>query len=260
MDQLILAADGHACDTSAGVVCAPEDILHYFEFARTPILIGLAAAIVVVALLVAFRKPKLVPSKFQAIMESVVDIPRNLGKDVIGQGAEKFYPLLVSLFLFVLVGNMFEITPLVNFPITSRLAVSGTLAILVWFVFVITGIAKQGLGYFGHMIWPPGVPVAIKPVVGIIELVSTILIRPFSLAVRLFANLVAGHTMLSLLLSSAIWFLVTGNGIGGRALGLAWGAFGLFIFLFEILVAFVQAYVFTLLTAVYINSSLHPDH
>lgn len=258
MDQLILAAT--SCDTVNEVVCAPADPVEFFEFARTPILMGLAGLIVVVSLVVAFARPKVVPGRFQMIMESLVDIPRNLGKDVIGHGAEKFYPLLVSLFLFILVGNAFEVTPFINFPITSRMAVSGSLALLVWFVFVVTGVAKQGVGYFGHLLWPPGIPVAIKPVVGIIEFVSVLIIRPFSLAVRLFANLVAGHTMLSLLLGSAVWFLIAGQGVGGRLIGLAWGTFGIAIYVFEILVAFLQAYVFTLLTSVYIGSSLHPEH
>ena len=123
------------------------------------------------------------------------------------------------------------------------------------------GIKAQGfVGYFGHLIWPPGVPVLLKPLVGVIEFVSVILVRPFSLAVRLFANMAAGHVMLSLLLLSAWVFLgslPTGNLAG--AWGLLWAGLGLFIYLFEILVAVLQAYIFTLLSAVYIQTSVEVE-
>ena len=111
---------------------------------------------------------------------------------------------------------------------------------------------------------PPGVPVALKPLVGIIELVSVLLVRPFSLAVRLFANLVAGHVMLSLLLASAYFFIVQPGGadyiLSKAPVGLAWFTLGLGIYGFELIVSILQAYIFTLLSAVYIQTSLHPEH
>jgi F0F1-type ATP synthase membrane subunit a len=111
---------------------------------------------------------------------------------------------------------------------------------------------------------PPGVPVALKPLVGVIELVSVLLVRPFSLAVRLFANLVAGHVMLSLLLASAYFFIVQQGGadyiLSKAPVGLAWFTLGLGIYGFELIVSILQAYIFTLLSAVYIQTSLHPEH
>jgi F-type H+-transporting ATPase subunit a len=132
-------------------------------------------------------------------------------------------------------------------------------------IFVFLGFRTSGLRYVTDLLWPPGVPVALKPLVGIIEVVNTFAVRPFSHAVRLFANLVAGHTMLSLLLVTGWIFtlnLVTNFGeIGLKGLaGPAWFAFGLGIYVFEIIVSVVQAYIFTLLAAVYIQSSLHPEH
>ncbi len=148
-----------------------------------------------------------------------------------------------------------------NFPITSRIALPGFLALVTWVIFVVAGFRKQGLGYVGHLLWPPGVPTALKPLVGIIEFVSTFLVRPFSLAVRLFANLVAGHVMLVLLLASGWVFISSIDDIGLRsAIGLGWFALGLAIFVFEIVVAILQAYIFTLLSAVYIQTSVHPEH
>ncbi|MDH3517965.1 MAG: F0F1 ATP synthase subunit A [Acidimicrobiia bacterium] len=271
MDQLILASE--TCDTVNEVVCKPASVLELFELPtidafgvnRTILLIALAAIIVIGLLFFAFRDPKLVPGKFQAAMEGLVGMVRDgIARDVIGPEGTKYVPYLLSIFLFILVGNLFEIVPGINFPITSRMALPLFLALLTWVIFLGAGIRKQGIGYFTHLLWPPGVPVALKPLVGLIEFVSTILVRPFSLAVRLFANLVAGHVMLSLLLGSAgffLWHAVTGEiALGRGAIGVAWFVLGLAIFLFELLVGFLQAYIFTLLSAVYIQTSIHVEH
>ena len=271
MDQLILALE--ECDFVNEPVCAPTDVTELFVFPniigqvnRTVFLIFLAAAIVVAVLYFAFRRPSLVPSKFQAGVESLVNVVRDdIAIGIIGPDGLKYFPYLLSLFLFILVGNLFEVTPLINFPITSRMAIPGFLALLTWVIFLAVAIRKQGISYFTHLLWPPGVPVALKPLVGVIEFVSTILVRPFSLAVRLFANLVAGHVMLSLLLVTGWVFvsnLVTNFGeIGVKGFaGFAWFGLGLGIWVFELLVAVLQAYIFTLLSAVYIESSLHPEH
>jgi F-type H+-transporting ATPase subunit a len=155
------------------------------------------------------------------------------------------------------------ITPFIMFPIGSRMAIPAFLAIVTYLIFVIVGFKKQGLKYIGHLLWPPGVPTALKPLIGFIELVSTLVVRPFSLAVRLFANLVAGHTMLALLLGSGIYFLFNIPEIGimkGGLVGILWFVFGMAIYALEMLVLFLQAYIFTLLSAVYIESSIHPAH
>jgi F-type H+-transporting ATPase subunit a len=110
-------------------------------------------------------------------------------------------------------------------------------------------------------VWPKSVPVALRPLVGLIELVSIFVLRPITLAVRLFANMVAGHLMLTLLLASGWIFMSNVGDIGARSLiGVPWFVFGLLIFVFEIVVAILQAYIFTLLSAVYIQTSVHPAH
>ena len=118
----------------------------------------------------------------------------------------------------------------------------------------------QGFKYIKDIAWPPGVPTALKPLVGIIELVSTFLVRPFSLAVRLFANLVAGHVMLTLLLVSGWVFISAQGGIAKIPIGIGWLAVGIAIYAFEIVVAILQAYIFTLLSAVYVQTAVHPEH
>ena len=268
---MILALE--ECDFVNEPVCAPGNVTELFVFPnivgqinRTVFLIFLAAAIVVAVLYFAYRRPSLIPTKFQAGVESLVRLVRDdIAVGIIGPDGLKYFPYLLSLFMFILVGNLFEITPLINFPITSRMAIPGFLALLTWVIFLAVAIRKQGISYFTHLLWPPGVPVALKPLVGVIEFVSTILVRPFSLAVRLFANLVAGHVMLSLLLVTGWVFvsnLVTNFGeIGVKGFaGFAWFGLGLGIWVFELLVAVLQAYIFTLLSAVYIESSLHPEH
>lgn len=263
MDQLILASE--ECDIANEVVCVPANVLDLFEFNSIPIFIGLGALLIGLVMYFAFRKPKLVPGKFQAAVESLMSlVSDNIARDVIGPEGVKYVPYLLSLFFFIWVGNLFELVPGINFPYTSRMAIPLTLAVLTWIIFVVEGIRKQGIHFFTDLIWPPGVPIALKPLVGLIEFVSTLIVRPFSLTVRLFANLVAGHVMLALLLGSAGFFLlgVLGGDISvlRGSIGAAWFVVGIAIFLFEVLVGFLQAYIFTLLSAVYIESSLHPQH
>jgi F-type H+-transporting ATPase subunit a len=163
-----------------------------------------------------------------------------------------------------LFGNLFEVAPFINFPITSRMAIPLFLSLVTYFIFVFVGVREQGFGYITHLVWPSGVPTALKPLVGVIELISVLLVRPFSLAVRLFANLVAGHVMLSLLLASGYFFIVQPGVseyiISKAPVGIAWFTLGLLIYGFELIVSILQAYIFTLLSAVYIQTSLHPEH
>ncbi len=268
---MITAAE--TCDFIKEVVCKPANVKELFEFgnfagtqiSRTEILILLAAIIPVVVVFFGLRKKSVVPGKLQSAVESIFTFVKDeIALGVIGRGGEKFTPYLVSIFLFILVGNLFEVAPLINFPVTSRMALPLFLSLITYFIFVFVGIKEEGFGYISHLVWPPGVPVALKPLVGIIELVSVLLVRPFSLAVRLFANLVAGHVMLSLLLASAYFFLVQPGGadyiLAKAPIGLAWFTLGLGIYGFELIVSILQAYIFTLLSAVYIQTSLHPEH
>jgi len=265
--ELILAAA--ECDPTEVIICVPGNVNELFELPfiggvnRTMLLIALAAVIVIGILWFGLRKRSLVPSKFEAAVESLVLYMRDeVAVGIIGpKDGLTFFPYLLALFLFILVGNLFGLAPFINFPITSRIGIPAFLALVTWFIFVLMGFKRQGLAYVGHLLWPPGVPVALKPLVGIIEFVSTFFVRPFSLAVRLFANLVAGHVMLTLLLVSGYVFVTSVGDIGAKALvGVGWFALGLGIFALEMLVALLQAYIFTLLSAVYIQSSVHPEH
>ena len=179
----------------------------------------------------------------------------------IGPEGDKYFPWLLSIFLVVLTYNAFEVTPFINFPVTSRMAIPLFLALITYVVFVFVGFKTNGLSYLGGIVWPKSVPLALRPLVGLIEFVSIFLLRPITLAIRLFANLVAGHLMLTLLLVSAVVFISNIDEIGLKAIwGFAWFAVGMAIFLFEVVVIVLQAYIFTLLSAVYVETSLHAEH
>ena len=159
--------------------------------------------------------------------------------------------------MFIYLCNVPGIIPIIYMPATARIAIPLCLSLLVWVIFICVGLKHQGLGYFGHLIWPPGVPTALKPLVGVIEFISTILIRPFSLTVRLMANMMAGHILLVTfaLLTEALFQAET-NKFVLIPMGILPFVMLLFLTGFEILVAFLQAYIFTILTAVYIGSSM----
>ena len=143
-------------------------------------------------------------------------------------------------------------------PANARLAAPLLLAVIVWITFIVVGIKHQGIKYFTSLLWPPGIPTGMKPLVGLIEIVSTVVLRPFSLAVRLLANMMAGHIllftfalMIDTMLHSVPWL---------KALSFLPFLMLVFVTAFEVLVAFLQAYIFSMLTAVYIGSSAHPEH
>ncbi|MCL1592908.1 MAG: F0F1 ATP synthase subunit A [Actinomycetia bacterium] len=275
MDELILATA--ECDLNENAVCAPENVKDLFEFrvevinilgfpiTRTVFLIFLAGALAIALLYFGLRKRATQPGKYQLSIEGLMTFVKDeIAVGIIGPTGIKYYPYLMALFIFILIGNVFEITPFVNFPITSRMAIPLFLSLLTWVIFVFAGFKRNGLSYLTDIIWPPGVPVFLKPLVGLIEFFSTFLVRPFSLAVRLFANLVAGHVMLTLLLSTAfisITAMLSGEiGIVKGLFGFAWWALALAIFMFEVIVILLQAYIFTLLSAVYIDTSVNVEH
>ncbi len=272
MEPLILAAS--ECDPAEEIICAPEVVNELFEFTDTLFTIGafdftrtvfltfVAAAIVIAILYFGLRGAKVVPTRFGTAVESLVTFVKDeIAVGIIGPEGAVYTPYLLTIFLFLLVANLFEVTPFINFPLTSRMAIPIFLSLLTWVIFVFVGFKYNGFRYVLDIAWPKSVPVALRWLVGFIELVSTFLLRPITLAVRIFANLVAGHLMLTLLLASGWIFASHVGDIGFRALiGLPWFVMGLGIYIFEIVVAVLQAYIFTLLSAVYIQTSVHAEH
>ncbi|HEY1281716.1 MAG TPA: F0F1 ATP synthase subunit A, partial [Acidimicrobiales bacterium] len=203
-------------------------------------------------------KKKLVPTGAQNVAESAVNfIEDSVIMQTMGREGMGYLPFLLALFFFVLFCNIFEVLPFIQFPATSRMAIPAFLAIMVWVIFNFVGLKNHGLRYFKNVMFPPGVPAPLLPLVALIEFVSTFFVRPFSLAVRLFANMLAGHLLLVTfaVLTAALWDT-------SPLFGIVWAPFLVLIGLtgFEVLVAFLQAFIFTILTAVYIGGSLHPEH
>lgn len=219
----------------------------------------MSAVVIVAVFVVAFRRPSIVPRGLQNAVEALVEFIRNgIVMEVMGHEGLPFLPFLTSLFVFIWLNNLYGIIPFINFPTTSRMAIPMLLAILVWFVFNIVGIVKQGgLRYLKNTLFVPGVPPALYILVTPIEFVTVFLVRPLTLAVRLTANMIAGHLMLAIFFVGTWylqWKLMT---IPFAAMSFALGTF---ITAFEVLVGILQAYIFTILTAVYIAGAIHPEH
>ena len=223
---------------------------------KTSLLVIISSVLIIAMFVGGSRKMKLVPSKFQSVLESTYEfIDRGITKDVIGHDAGRFTPFLGSLFLFILFLNFWEIIPFIQFPPTSRFGIPLFLALMVYVLYWYLGFRHQGIKYLTGHLFPPGVPLALYILVTPIELVQILLVRPFSLAVRLLANMMAGHILLTALALLTAYTLENAPIIALGPFLLNVGVTG-----FELLVGFLQAYIFTLLTAVYIADSLHAEH
>ena len=232
------------------------------SFNKISLIAVLAATIGTVVFLLAGRQSaQTAPRGIRNVAESTVEFIENgvvmqtMGRDGLG-----WTPFLLSLFTFIYLCNVPGIIPFLQMPATARMALPAALALMVWVVYNGAGIKHQGfIGYFKSVLFPPGVPKALYVLVTPIEFISAIIVRPFSLAVRLFANMLAGHILL------VTFALLTESLFQAKdKILFPFGVLpmGMLIFLtgFEVLVAFLQAYIFTILTAVYIGGAVHPEH
>ena len=205
------------------------------------------------------NKKQMVPSGAQNLAEiSIEFIEEQVVLPTIGAGGEKWTPYLTSLFFFIFFTNIFEVIPIFQMPANARIALPMFLALLTYVMFNGAGIKEHGLfRYLKLNLFPPGVPVGLYILVTPIEFVSTFLVRPFSLMVRLFANMLAGHILLVTfaVLSAALWTT------DWYAVFLPLPAFAMVFFTaFEVMVSFLQAYVFALLSGVYIGMAISHEH
>ena len=228
----------------------------YFAINKV-VLLMFAAVIVVLAVFFAGGRGNLVPSGVQNFTESIVDFVREgIIVQTMGPEGLGWTPFLLTIFSFIATLNIIGLLPGVQMPVNARMAIPALLGLLIWVLYNFMGIKHQGFfGYFKSIMFPPGVPKLIYVLLTPIEFISTILVRPFSLAVRLFANLLAGHLILvSFAILSAALFDATYIG--------AVAPFALLVALtgFEVLVALLQAYIFTILAAVFIGGAMHPEH
>jgi F-type H+-transporting ATPase subunit a len=229
-----------------------------FAFTK-PMLLALVSMLAVVAFFwAAFAKPRLVPSAVQNLGEMGIEfVQHQILRPMMGKRGDGYLPFLVAIFFFVWIMNLMEVIPVAQFPAMSLIAFPAALMLMVYGTYTYLGIKHQGLGgYFRNMI-PRDVPPFILGILAPVEILQYILIRPFTLAVRLFANMFAGHILI-LVFTLASWYLLS------LGLGLLFSAtsFILVIVLtaFEMLIQVLQAYIFTILTAQYIGGSLEAGH
>lgn len=230
---------------------------------KSSLLLVLAAIIVFVLFIVSSRKGSLVPSKLQYAGEAAYSFVRDgIAKDIIGKEFSKYVPLLVTIFFFVLVNNLYSLVPFLQFASFSRAGFAYGLAALVWLTYIGVGIHKHGpLHFLKNQTVPSGVPSWILPLLIPLEFLSNILIRPVTLSLRLFANMFAGHLLILLFSGGAAYLLTNeGNNLIQRVAGVFAFVLGFLVGFLEFIVALLQAYVFTLLTATYISTSLAADH
>lgn len=231
-----------------------------FNISKVTVLLFISVLVVVGFFVYAFRKPKMVPSGAQNVGEvGYLFIRDGIARDIIGKDGDKFVPFLFSFFFFIWILNFMSIVPGAQLPVTSIFAIPVAFALLVYLTWVPIGIYRQGFfGFFKNVMFPPGVPKAMYFLLAPIELVSNILVRPFTHAVRLFANMFAGHLLIASF-SVATFYLISASVVG--IIGSV-ASFGVTIALtgFEVLIQALQAYIFTLLAAVYISGALHAEH
>jgi F-type H+-transporting ATPase subunit a len=206
------------------------------------VVVSLAAVLMVIA----GSARKLVPGKLQSVAEIMVDFIRSMILDTMGKGGMRFFPLIATLFLFILFCNLLGLIP-GSYTVTSQIIVTAVFSCVVYGISLIMGFLIHGIKFLGILI-PPGTPGWLLPLMIPIELMSQ-LARPISLAVRLFANMTAGHVILGVLFGMAI--------SGGLLIGWLPFAFTVAIYGLEVGIAFIQAYIFTILTCVYIGDAFH---
>jgi len=231
-----------------------------FQITKVTILLFMVVAIILAFFIYAFRKPKLVPRGAQNVGEmAYLFIRDGIARDTIGKDGEKFVPFLFSFFFLVWLTNFMGIVPFAQIPVTSIFAIPVAFALIVYVTWVPIGIYRQGFfGFFKNLLFPPGVPKAMYVLLAPLEFLSNLIVRPATHAIRLFANMFAGHLLIATF-SIAAFYLLSASVIG--LLGSA-ASFTVAVALtgFEALIQALQAYIFTLLAAVYIAGALHPEH
>src|SRR5215467_2223303 len=264
----VAAAAGGGCHIFSGCgfpapglqdfIWKPIFTIGSFEFTKPMLLAILAALIVIGFFWAAFRKPRLIPGRTQSLGEmAILAVRDQILRPSLGRKGDSYLPFLVSLFFFIYIMNLMELIPVFQFPVTSRIGFVWPMVFIVYFLYLYLGFKHQGgWGYIRNMI-TPGVPAPVLIILIPVELLRFFVFQPFTLGVRLFGNMFAGHLLLTIF-TVATWYLLS---LSVRLLYAA-GSFALaiFVFVLETLVTLLQAFIFTTLTATYIASSVEPAH
>lgn len=239
----------------------PPFLIEGLPFTRINMVQLIATAVLVLILVLATRRMTVVPGRFQSVIELGFGFVREqIAFQVLGEkDGRRFLPILTAFFFTILFMNLTGIIPGLNIPGTSVAGAPLMFALVAYVVFIYAGIRRHGfLRFMKGALVPGGLPVYLVPVIALVELISTFIARPFSLFLRLLLNMMVGHLMLVLFFSATHFFLLSFNWFSPLAAGTL--GLGLGFTLFEIFVAFLQAYVFTILTAVYIQLAVAEEH
>lgn len=226
----------------------------------------LVQAVISVILILAFwlivsRKLKLIPGKGQFAAEYLYDFIRNgVARDMIGHNWRPYMPYLLGLFCFLLVNNLFGLIPVFMFPTFSNIGYAWGLALMSWVIYNVAGVKKLGLKYFKNSLMPAGVPLWLAPIIVPVEFLSNFIIRPITLGLRLFGNLLGGHLVVLVFVVGGSYLLTQADSIAYNITGAFTLLFSFAIFALELLVVSLQAYIFTVLTASYVASATSEEH
>ena len=229
---------------------------HEIAFTNSALFMVVSVGLIAALLLGATSSRSLVPGRMQSIAELSYEFVATTVRSTAGTEGMRFFPLVFTLFMFILFANMIGLIPY-TFTVTSHIIITASLALLVFLVVVIYGFWKNGLKFFKLFV-PSGIPIFVLPLVVFIEVFSFFL-RPISHSVRLFANMLAGHIALKVF-AGFIPLLAAGLGVIGWVGGVLPLGMVIALTALELLVAFLQAYVFTILTCIYLNDAIHPGH
>ena len=238
----------HPMDQFAVVPLFGDDVLQWYSPSNVTLWMALALLSTLLLLVVGTRKRANVPGRFQMVAELIFMFVRNMVQDVAGRDALRYFPLIMTAFMFVMFSNLLGLLPM-SFTTTSHIAVTASMALTVFISVTVLGFVKHGIGFLG-LFWISAAPLPLRPVLAVIELMSYF-VRPVSHSIRLAGNMMAGHAMIKVFAAFAGVL-----GVGAVVPVVAIAA----VYALELLVAFIQAYVFTILTCVYLRDALHPHH
>jgi F-type H+-transporting ATPase subunit a len=225
-----------------------EGPIDWYTITNVTMWMAIAVVCIVLMLVIGTRKRAVVPNRMQSIAETLYGFVYTMVEDVTGKDGIKFFPYIFTLFIFILISNLLGLLPM-SFTTTSHIAVTAVLAFAVFFTVTIVGFVKNGAAFLG-LFWVSSAPLALRPILAVIEVISYF-VRPVSHSIRLAGNLMAGHAVLKVFAGFAqVGLLVAPIAILGVVA----------IYALEVLVSAIQAYVFTILTCVYLKDALHPSH
>lgn len=237
----------HPMDQFMVTPLAGDGPVHWFTLTNSALWTAFAVGVIFLLLVVGTSKRAVVPGRMQSVAELAYGFIYKMVEDICGKEGVKYFPYIMTLFMFIVCSNFLGLLPTAFTP-TSHFAVTIPLALLVFVGVTVLGFVKNGVSFLG-LFWVSSAPLALRPVLGLIELISYF-VRPVSHSIRLAGNVMAGHAVIKVFAGFAALTIVSPVAVLGIT-----AMYGL-----EVLVSFIQAYVFTILTCVYLNDALHPSH